>query len=332
MRSLGVAGLVFLALLAITDLVTRAAFPHLQRLDDNFSPAYFEIAIERLRDAPPTTVFLGDSVLWGYKLRPDQAAPALLAGRGVRTVNLAYEGGSPVNTYAVLTALLSHGVRPKLVVFNVNQKVFNAADSAYATVHPSVAPIALPQFSTADSALVTQPKVGDAFEARIDRGIASVWRLYALRTDVRELVFGDVDAAHALSAAIASADGSARRAEAAHAPTPDRFEGTYDLSPLDATNVSVHFLDRIVALLRTSHVPAVAILTPTNHTLLHEYIDAPQYTGNLAYVRRMLERGGVRVIDLDRAFPASAFIDNDHLTAAGNVRLAALLARTLART
>jgi hypothetical protein len=46
----------------------------------------------------------------------------------------------------------------------------------------------------------------------------------------------------------------------------------------------------------------------------------------------MLERGGVRVIDLDRAFPATAFIDNDHLTAAGNVRLATLLARTLART
>ena len=40
----------------------------------------------------------------------------------------------------------------------------------------------------------------------------------------------------------------------------------------------------------------------------------------------MLERAGIRVLDLDAAFRADEFIDNDHLTAEGNARLARLLA------
>jgi hypothetical protein len=83
-------------------------------------------------------------------------------------------------------------------------------------------------------------------------------------------------------------------------------------------------------LLRVERIPAVAILTPTNHTLLHEYIDAPQYRSNLAYVRRILTGNGVRVVDLDSAFGPHDFFDNDHLTAAANHRFARTLAEDLA--
>jgi hypothetical protein len=331
LRILCATALVFLILVAATDLCVRAAFPSLPRLDADFSPALLQLEIDRLRGAPPETIFLGDSVLWGYRLRADQAAPAILGARGLRVTNLSYEGGSPVNTYAVLEVLLASGVRPKRVVFNVNQKVFNALDSAYATVHPSVAELALPRFGTADAALLAPARAPDGFEARLDRDVRAVWRLYALRNDLREIVFGDVDAAHALAARVADADGTQRRTDAAHVPTAAVFEGTYDLAPLDDTNVSVHFLRRIVAELRAARVPAIAILTPTNHTLLHDYIDTPQYGKNLAYVHRLLAAGGVQVVDLDGAFGAADFIDNDHLTAAANERFASLLAPELGR-
>jgi hypothetical protein len=331
LRILCATALVFLILVAATDVGVRAAFPSLPRLDGDFSPALLGLEIDRLRDGSPVTVFLGDSELWGYRLRPEQAAPAILGARGLRETNLSYEGGSPVNTYAVLEVLLASGVRPKRVVFNVNQKVFNALDSAYATVQPSVAELALPRFSPADAALVAPARAPATFEARLDRGVRAIWRLYALRNDLRELLFGDVDAAHALAARLVAADGTQRRTDAAHVPTAAVFEGTYDLAPLDDTNVSVHFLRRIVAALRAARVPALAILTPTNHTLLHDYIDTPQYGKNLAYVRRLLAAGGVRVVDLDGAFGAADFIDNDHLTAAGNERFASLLAPQLGR-
>ena len=86
-----------------------------------------------------------------------------------------------------------------------------------------------------------------------------------------------------------------------------------------------------IALLARDHIPAIAILTPTNHTLLHEFIDVPEYEKNLAFTHKLLASGGVRVIDLDKAFKAAEFIDNDHLTAAGNQRLAGTLGPVLAQ-
>jgi hypothetical protein len=326
LRTVVIAALVFAAALALTDLLVRAALPSQARLSDNFSSAFVQTEIDRLRSEPPATIFLGDSVLWGYRLRAAQSAPALLAARGFRDVNLAYEGGSPVNTYAVLEVLLANGVRPERVVFNVNQKVFNAADSAYAKVHPSIWPLAQSHFSAADAALLAAQPAADTPDARLDRAIARVWKLYAMRTDVREMLFGDVDAAHALHDLLEIASGAKARSDAAHVPTADTFEGTYDLAPLDESNVSVHFLERTAEALRAAHVPAIAILTPTNHTLLHDYIDVPQYRNNLAYVRRLLERRGVRVVDLDAAFGPHDFFDNDHLTAVANRAFARALA------
>jgi hypothetical protein len=44
-----------------------------------------------------------------------------------------------------------------------------------------------------------------------------------------------------------AASGEKARSDAEHVPTAERFEGTYDLAPLDETNVSVHFLERVAA-------------------------------------------------------------------------------------
>ncbi len=330
LRSLALTFLVFTVLVAASDRIFLARLAPPARLDDNFSPAFLRYTLARLHDATPATVVLGDSVLWGYDLAPSQTAVSLLRDRGIDAVNLAYEGGSPVNTYAMLEALKLARVEPRRVVFNVNEKTFNASDGAYATVRPSVLTLISDRVSPADAALFANARPGRTAEAALDDAVCSVWQLYAMRSDVREALFGDVDAAHALAALLRRLTGASTRAALAHKPAPERFEGTYDLTPLDERNVSVHFLERGAALLRAQRIPAIAILTPTNHALLHEYVDNPQYARNLAYVRTLLERRGVRVVDLDRAFRVEDFIDNDHLTARANARLANLIAAELA--
>lgn len=331
-RTLGLALATLISLLAIADAVFVRTFPSATRLSENFSSAFVRLELARLRTQPPQAIVLGDSVLWGYDVSSEESAPAQLEKRGVRVTNFAYEGGSPINTYATLRAILASGVRPAVVVFNVNEKTFNASDSAYSVVHPSIWELARAAMSPAEARLVTTPPDAQTPDARIDRALARVWKLYAMRADLREALFGNVDAAHALDAFVEGLTGASARRDAAHVARASAFEGTYDLTPLDDANVSVHFLKATIALLAAQRLPAVAILTPTNHTLLHAYIDAPEYAANLAYVRGLLARGGVRVLDVDRAFGPADFFDNDHLRPNANARLAALLARELART
>jgi lysophospholipase L1-like esterase len=322
----------FLALLLVSDGVVRSAFPHFARLSDNFSVMYLAREIQFVAADRRAIIVLGDSALWGYKLPPTSTAVSILRSDGCDCRNLSFEGGSPVNTYAMLRLLVQAGATPRALIFNVNQKEFNPADSAYQTLHPAVLALARPLLSRRDLANIT---VHDAanWNASVDAVIARSWALYGLRYDLREALFGDVDAVHALQSVIESRTGALSREADAHVPTADRFEGTYDLTPLAAEkdNVSVAFMREIGALTRARRLPAIAILTPTNHRLLHDYIDSPVYDQNLAYTRRLLESYGVRVLDLDRAIPSDEFIDNDHLTAAGNRRLANLLQPVVAQ-
>jgi hypothetical protein len=313
----------FVFALACVDVVVRVSFPALPRLEDNFSSAYLSRIIQRGEPAD-RTVFLGDSFLWGYRLPAADAAPTLLASRGYRISNLSFEGGSMANTYAVLRLLEVENVKPRTVVFNVNIKEFNGADSAYRTLYPGLEALAWNDLAPDERALLVSTQK-QTLDAVIDRSLSKFWALYGMRADLRELLFGHVDAVTALQDTIEGASGKNARTEAAHVPTADRFEGTYDLSPLTQDNIEVVFLRKTVALLHAWGVPAIAILTPTNHTLLHDYIDVPEYQDQLAYLTHIL-RPSVRVLDYDRTFPARQFLDNDHLTAAGNRRFAQMLA------
>jgi hypothetical protein len=320
-RTAATALLAFFAL----NLAFSAFFPMFPRLEDNFSEAYLAREVRALAAIRPIVV-LGDSVLWGYRLPVEQAAVTQLRRRDARWVNLAYEGGSAANTFAMLRVLQRAGVAPRALVFNVNLKEFNSADSAYDKLYPGVERLAWPALS-ADERAKLEPVTAQTPDARLDRAVEALWPLYAMRADLREAIFSNSDAGHALQGAFEAWNGTAARKAAAHRPTPDKFEGTYDLSPLDETNTGVFFLKRTAQAARAARVPAFAILTPANHRLLHDYIDVPEYRAQLRFVTRLLHAYGVRVLDYDRAFAPDEFLDNDHLTAAGNAHLARLLAR-----
>ena len=249
-------------------------------------------------------MFLGDSVLWGYRLAPEQTAVSILAAHGCACTNLAFKSGNPPNDYALARVLRARGVRPRAVVVEVNQKVLNAADPEYRTLHPAVAALANAYLTNADRAALDIPPAAGG-----------------LRGGARRCAGAGVVAVRDALGRSRDAVPRGPRPAGARA-TPALYEGSYDLSPLTGRNAGVHYLEQTVASLRADGIPVLAFLTPTNHALLHDYIDSPPYAANGDYLRRLLQRRGARVVDLDRAFPTREFIDNDHLTAAGQRRLA----------
>ena len=313
-RLLGIAGMaaVALAVSAATfgaeNLAVGAAFRELPRLTTDFSPVFFSREVDALAAHRRATVFLGDSVLWGYRLRADEAAVTALARRGCDCYNLSFKGGSPANYFAVLRLMHERRARARTVVLEVNQKAFNVADPSYQTLHPAIAALAGPLMDAQDRALLD---LRAPTQTWYDRTLTERWLVFAMRSDIRETLFGEADA------------GPQQR------PTEADFEGSYNLHPLDEKNVAVHFLEKTADVLRADGVRGIAFMTPTNHRLLHRYIDNAAYRANGAYLRALLERRGVRVLDLDTAFGADDFFDNDHLKADAQRRLAAILGAAL---
>jgi hypothetical protein len=312
--------------LAIVDTAVYHFFPRFDRLRYNFSAAYLA---RELRSAPsPSVVVLGDSTLWGYGVAGPESAIGRIEMARAHWENLTYPGGSPVNTLAMLHLLVDRHIHPRLVLFNINQKQFNSEDSAYARLHPAVEELSLGLLTPQERSEIV-PSLAQTTDARLDRTIGRNSALYGMRADIRDALFNESDAAHRLQDIVESFSGTAAARAAAHRPRPADFEGTYDLSPLDGTNTSFAALKQIGELLKDQHVSAVAILTPTNHALLHDYIDSPAYQANLRTTQDCLRSYGIRVLDLDAAFPEKDFIDNDHLTVDGNARLATILEREI---
>jgi hypothetical protein len=322
---------VAVALLIVLDLVIRLWAPLPLRLPEQYSPAYLNLVLADMPHDRSTTVLLGDSVLWGYKLAADQTAAAMLQASDpqTRVVDLAYEGGSTVNDAVMLRTLQRAGVRPTTVIANINIKEFSPGDSAYSTLHPSLERLSEPALTAGDAnSLALHFRNGDINQALND-GVEKLWRFYALRSDIREQLFGSDDAAGALAAILHRWTGESATEAAQHAPTPDRFLGTYDLSPIGSDNVAFEYYRSFVDTLCRDRIRSLLFLTPTNHQLLHEYIDDPAYDANLARLEHIPHCSDVRIVNWDRAIPSRDFLDNDHLNPAGQQQLARLISGAL---
>lgn len=302
--------LITIVLLAVAQNVAASRYlERSTRLSSDFSAAALELRIRALSKDAPETVLLGDSALWGYGLRADATAAAILRRDGCRCVNFSFKGSSPPNYYALAKLLTAAGVPVKMAVLEVNQATLSPGDAAYKTLSPGVAELAGPLLSSADRGAIVLPATGE--RNVFDRLLASSWLVYGARADLRLAIAGDEDVVPSRTL------------------TADDFLGTYDLEPLREDNVGVHYLEQTIDVLRSAGIPVAAFLTPTNHALLHEYIDVPAYRANESFLTNLLARRGVEVVDLDRAFPSRVFIDNAHLTAAGQTLLAQTLAKDI---
>ena len=277
-----------------------------QRFTTDFSAAYLERRLNEIDRTRPDAVFLGDSVLWGFREFPGDTAVSVLRRRGCTCVNLAFKSGGPPNTYVLAALLARQPGRPAAAVIEVNQRTTNRHDPSYRTLVPAVAAAGASVLTAVDRQRLSAGV--PVAETPVAAALTRVFPIFALRSDLRETVGGDDDSAPAA--------GAQPRLD------PDDFEGTYDISPLTADNVGVRYLRSAVETLRTAGVRVIAFTTPTNHALLHEYLDDPVYAANDALLARTLRSAGATVVDLDTRFSRGEFIDNDHLNAAGQRHLA----------
>jgi len=320
--------LVAIALLVLLDVGVRWWSPHPARMPAQFSAAYLDRITADLAHRRDSILVLGDSVLWGYGVDAKDAAMSVLRGRygNPDVVNLSFQGGSPENNYVLMRSMFAGGVRPRLVLFNVNLKEFNPADPSYRRLLPAVEEGNRSNLDSDDRHLLQISEKSRALNAVLDEYVGRYWQLYHLRSDIKQAIFGQDDMARWLTGRVEDVTGANARRAAAHKPTPDRFIGTYDLTPLGASNIAFQYFEKTARLFQANRIRAVAFLTPTNHKLLHDFIDTPEYDDNIRAIERAAARYGIVTLNLDRAIPAGEFIDNDHLTVQGNERLAQLLA------
>lgn len=300
------AALAAIAVIAGQNLLLWWFFPHLQRVTTDFSPMYLRREIVMMpAHGSDSVVFLGDSVLWGYAIEPGQSAVSLLISRGCACENLSFKASSPPNYYVLARLMQRLGVHPKAVFIEINQKVLNQADNAYAALYPAVGDLAraFDVLTPAEQQELNVKPARSNVRSRIDRILAKTMLMYAMRSDIRETWYGDP-------------------APALPRLTQDLLMGTYDLTPLDTTNVGVSYLNKAFDVFRDMGVPVIAFTTPTNHRLMHQYIDGPDYAANDEFLVQDAKRHGARVLDLDKAMPAGVFIDESHLTPPGQQRLA----------
>ena len=315
-----------LLMLAIADAGLGFWHPFPGRLPEQFSSAYLRLY---LNDAPrdkPIVAFFGDSVIWGYKIRVQENAVSVLqrAIPKAEMLNLAYEGGSPPNSAILLRYVLRSHLRLSGIVIGVNVKEFSSLDSAYRTLHPSLERLSQP-FLTPTDFRTLSAHLGTDLNARLGASVETVWRLYRLRTDLRERLFGTDDMGGALANLVQRATGTAAAKQRAHRPTADDFLGAYDVTPIDSSNVGMQYYQDFLRDVCRARIPTVAFLTPTNHRLLHEYIDTPEYRANLRRLAVAPHCNNVVILNLDTAVPYAHFIDNDHLDQIGQRVLAARL-------
>jgi hypothetical protein len=245
---------------------------------------------------------------------------------GAHVTNLAYEAETPINADFVLRYLLAHGLRPRAVLVELNPASFNQTAAAYDTLNATLAELTVP-------ALVEpfdRGKLNDAAlqplspADRLDRFVAEHWLLYGSRVDVHQALFGDADLASALH----------RRVEPLLQPSPQPraapYAATYDLTPLDAGNVSYAYAEHLFQTLAARHIPAIVVLPPVNHTILHAYIDNAAYAGNLRRISHLAASYHLTVVNVDGLLGGRYFLDNTHVNRAGAARFAQALSSPVA--
>jgi hypothetical protein len=317
-----------LLLLILTDLALSAWNRWPERLPEHFSSSYLErYAAQSALGS--SLVVLGDSELWGYGVAPADSPVAQLARglNGAHVTNLAYEAQTPINADFVLRYLLARGLRPRAVLVEINPAAFNQTAAAYDTLNATLAELTVPALvepfdhgKLNDAALQPQSPAD-----RLDRFVAEHWLLYGSRVDIHQALFGDADLATALHRRLEPLLQPARHSRAAP------YAATYDLTPLDAGNVSYAYAEHLFRMLAARHIPAIVVLPPVNHTILHAYIDNAAYADNLRRITRLATGYHLTVVNVDGLLGGRYFLDNTHVNRAGAQRFAQALSAPVAQ-
>jgi hypothetical protein len=292
-------------LVILSNVAVSRLLPFQNHLNSDFSTAYLRRHLAELAALPPQTVFLGDGLVAGFRLPSSETAVSVLAGQGCACNNLAFKHGSPASYYALALLLRSNAVKPKTVVLEINQEQYNPQYFGYRRLPEPLAELAWPLFGPDDRAALVPPKHG--LRQRLDRLAGRLSLVLAMRVDIKQILSGAMDPK----------------------PPPmsdDVKRSVYDPALLGPENVSVRYLERTLEVLHGMGTQVLGFSAPANHTVFDTVVNRRAYDINAAYLSQLLRRHRVRLLDLDQTMTAADFEDEVHLNAAGQGRLAALLA------
>lgn len=312
--------------------------------------------------APWDIVLLGDSVLGSVNNPPGQRLHDYLdaelrrLGRSARVHNLSAGGAHAGDQYAALLRLQARlgsqalGLQRLLVVISVNPIFFSARHSQPPLSYPCVWDD-LPDDLLDDLPPGTAPLTPDlrrrlglspppaGWHRRLSAGLARGSYLVQQRRRLGEIVFGD----HAtlgdflragllrLRPPIRNASLVADQPWSARGLRADSYRASYDFLPVaspDALNAEL--TTQIARFLSTHRELAVLVeQVPQNHHMMDPLTGSDSYRALQQHLRDLFLTAGLPYRSHDRApeLRSEHFTDLDHLTAAGNAALAALLAR-----
>ena len=315
------------------------------------------------RAGPPLdVVLLGDSVLGSVNNPPGQRLhdrlTQHLAGHGIRARlhNLSAGGAHAADQYAALLRLYRRlhaqpdGLRHLLVVLSTNPIFFSRRHSQPPALYPclfeEISDAELGGAAVADALRrsLGVPRPAPRYEQAAAQALAHTWYLYQQRRRIGEALYGDHES---LSAALLArlsprrpatpsngSDDSSNRPWSQRGLTAERYAASYDFLPAsDPQALNARLTERLVQWL-ASHRPLQVLVeqVPQNHALMGAYTARPEYAGWQQQVRALFQQAGLSYSSHDRSpsLHSDHFQDLDHLTAAGNDRLAALIAADIA--
>jgi hypothetical protein len=300
----------------------------------------------------PVVLFLGASPTWGHRVQSARytfpyafAAAAASDSVALRSFNLACNGQFAGDQYLIAKRLAPSA---DVVFVQLTYHTFNPSTRAGKVVRFPELPALLDVRLTGDeiALLHLDPARVTGPEAAADRWLRRYWLLWRQRDALDRLLFGgrpqDV-----LAGAVARWRGETVTTD--EDPPADGFADFDSLEPeqqmvvvaqyaenadftLSASDPEVAVLSRLAGMLKARDKRAVFFVSPLNMWLVREYglIDAAQYAGNMAVIRRAIAGGGFPLLDLNadaEALPRSAFADISHTTDAGARMVGALLWR-----
>jgi hypothetical protein len=116
--------------------------------------------------------------------------------------------------------------------------------------------------------------------------------------------------------------------------TQAQFAASYDVVPLDSPEATNFQLTQRLAQQAgqlKGQIPTLVLVSPQNQAMLGALLQTPSYQQLTSALQSTFAAHSVPLLQLDRdpAFLSSMFLDQDHLTRAGNQLLAARLAEAL---
>mgnify|MGYP006286538037 CR=1 FL=1 len=108
----------------------------------------------------------------------------------------------------------------------------------------------------------------------------------------------------------------------------EHWKNIFDTTTINDDNIGVYFFKKTLDKISSENIPAIVFLTPTNKEMiesLHLIKDYSRYEKNMSFLKNMINKKNIRLIDCTNIVESENFCDLYHLMPSGNQKLAQIL-------